>query len=211
MEAPSFGSLSSTGTRSTEAFLRPVRAFLADPAKLDAQADEDILRDIDSFTAVNRLAFLTGRLPLADSIYARIRLRVETAVAKLNTLSPPKPIKIVSGLRLAGERVPGPAGGSAQAQLVYDKFFLQGNPDTESFPIQYFINGDRKKGVDRKKWLAAPSADRLAIILKFSSLEQSANRSRARHRFQHHRRILRYEPESDPGESESRPARAHRR
>ncbi|MDB5034896.1 MAG: hypothetical protein JWQ98_2137 [Chlorobi bacterium] len=172
IEAPSFGSLGTTGTRSKEAFLRPVRAFLTDPALLDGKADEDILADIDAFTAADRLAFLTGRLPLADKIYERIRLRVETAVAKLNAISPAPPVtvKIISGLRLYSERVSGPTGGSAQAQLVYNKLFLRGSPDTESFPTSFFIGGDRKKGIDSKKWLAEPSANRLAIILKFSSL-----------------------------------------
>ncbi|MEP7218864.1 MAG: DUF4157 domain-containing protein, partial [Bacteroidota bacterium] len=51
IEAPSFGSLGTKGPRSKEAFLRPVRAFLTDPALLDGKADEDILADIDAFTA----------------------------------------------------------------------------------------------------------------------------------------------------------------
>ena len=169
MEAPSFGSLASTGTRSTEAFLRPVRAFLTDPAQLDTKADEDILADIDSFAAVDRVAFLTGRLPLADKIYSRIRLRVDTAVAQLNSLSPspPTPVSIVSGLRPFSAPRP---GGSGQAEIIYNKFFLRGKPDTESFPTSFFVGGERSKGVDATKWLAEPSASRLAIILKFSSL-----------------------------------------
>ncbi len=172
MEAPSFGSLASTGTRTTEAFLRPVRAFLADPALLETKADEDILTDIDSFSAVDGVAFLTGRLPIANKIYGRIRLRVDTAVVKLNALlpRPPTPIKIASGLRLYSDPVPGATGGSGQAQIVYNKFFLQGKPDTESFPTSFFVGGDRSKGVDSRKWLAEPSANRLAIILKFSAL-----------------------------------------
>lgn len=171
MEAPSFGSLTSTGTRSTEAFLRPVRAFLTDPALLGTKADEDILTDIDSFAAVDRVAFLTGRLPLANKIFERIRLRVDTAVAKLNTLSPKPAVRIVSGLRLFSDPVPGKkTGGSTQAQIVYDKFFLRGKPDTESFPTRVFVGGDRSKGVDPKKWLVEPAASRLDIILKFSAL-----------------------------------------
>jgi predicted deacylase len=170
MEAPSFGSLGSTGTRTTEAFLRPVRAFLTDPALLDTKADEDILTDIDAFTVVDRLAFLTGRLKLANQIYERIRLRVDTAVARLNTLSPPRTVTVKSGLRLYSVAVPGPTGGSAQAEIVFNKFFLRGSPDTESFPTSFFKDGDRSKGVDRAKWLKEPSATRLAIILKFSSL-----------------------------------------
>jgi hypothetical protein len=172
MEAPSFGSLVSTGTRTTEAFLRPARAFLTDPALLKAKPDEDILTDIDSFAAVERIAFLSGRLPLVNKIYGRIRLRVATAVAELNALlpRPPTPVKISSGLRLYSDPVPGPTGGSGQAQIVYNKFFLRGRPDTESFPTGFFVGGDRSKGVDSKKWLAEPSANRLAIILKFSAL-----------------------------------------
>ena len=169
MEAPSFGSLASTGTRSTEAFLRPVRAFLTDPALLDTKADEDILTDIDSFAAVDRVAFLTGRLPLADKIFERIGLRVDTAVAKLNSLSPspPTPVTIQSGLRPFSDRRPGRSG---QAQIIYNKFFLRGTFDTESFPTSFFVGGDRSKGVDATKWLAEPSASRLAIILTVSSL-----------------------------------------
>ena len=170
MEAPSFGSLGSTGTRTTEAFLRPVRAFLTDPALLDTKADEDILTDIDSFTVADRLAFLTGRLKLSNAIYERIRLRVDTAVAKLNTLSPPKTVTVKSGLRLYSELVPGATGGSPQAEIVFNKFFLRGSPDTESFPTSFFKDGDRSKGVDQTKWLAEPSPNRLAIILKFSAL-----------------------------------------
>jgi predicted deacylase len=172
IEAPGFGSLGSTGTRTTEAFLRPVRAFLTDPALLDTKADEDILTDIDSFAAADRLAFLTGRLKLSSEIYARIRLRVDTAVARLNALSPAPPTKVTvkSGLRLYSEAVPGPTGGSAQAQIVFNKFFLQGSPDTESFPTSYFKDGDRSKGVDPAIWLKESSATRLAIILKFSAL-----------------------------------------
>jgi hypothetical protein len=85
-------------------------------------------------------------------------------------MSPPKPITIVSGLRLADQNVPGPTGGSAQAKIVFDKFFLTGTPDLSSVPTSFFIGGNRAKGIDRAKWLAEPSANRLALILKFSSL-----------------------------------------
>lgn len=169
MEAPKFGSLDATGKRSKEAFLRPAHAFMEDPAVLDALPDEQILADIDAFTAAERVGLLTGRLSLANKIFERIRLRVDTAVAKLNSLSPPEKIGIVSGLRLFADAVPGPTG-SAQSTLVYNKFFLRGHPDTESFPTVFFVGSDRTKGVDRGKWLAAPSATRLAVILKFSAL-----------------------------------------
>jgi hypothetical protein len=84
--------------------------------------------------------------------------------------SPPTPVRIVSGLRLFSDAVPGRMGGSAQAQIIYNKFFLRGKPDTESFPTSFFVGGNRSKGVDATKWLAEPSASRLAIILKFSAL-----------------------------------------
>lgn len=133
-----------------------------------------ILADIDSFAAADALAFLTGRLPLANKIFERIRLRVETATAKLNAISPapPKPVKIVSGLRLYSETVPGPTGGSPQAQIVYNKFFLRGtfSGGWDSLPDSYFNSGDRSKGVNSTKWLAETSATRLSTILKFSAL-----------------------------------------
>jgi hypothetical protein len=161
MEAPQFQSLAATGVRSIPSFLAPVREFLSD-------ADENILNDIDSFSAVDRVAFLTGRLPLANRIFERIQRRVAMAIAQLNALTPPKPLVNKSGLRLFSER--GPTGGSGQAQIVYNKFFVRNNPDTESFPTSFFVGGDRSKGVERAKWLAAPSKDRLDIILKFSAL-----------------------------------------
>lgn len=170
IEAPKFSALTATGPRSTEAFLRPTRAFLADPAVLDAQPDEDIIKDIDSMAAADRVKFLTGRLPLADKIYERIRLRVDTAVANLNKLGPPTPVKVVSGLRLYSQKVPGATGGSPQAELVYNKFFLKGSYDSSSFPTSYFVDGDRSKGVDKTKWRGEKAAKRLEIILQFSAL-----------------------------------------
>ena len=162
MEAPGFGTLAVTGVRSVASFLEPVREFLTD-------ADDNILNDIDSFTAVERVAFLTGRLPLANTIFDRIQRRIKLAIAQLNALTPAPPVKVVpvSGLRLFSE---GASTGSGQAQIVYNKFFLRGTPDVESFPTSFFVGGDRSKGVDSTKWLAAPSKDRLDIILKFSAL-----------------------------------------
>jgi hypothetical protein len=170
MEAPGFRPLAEHGERSKDAFLQPAHAFLTDPALLDTLPDEAILRDIDSFTVAERVAFLTGRLQLAEAIYARIRERVDIAVAKLNSLSPPKKIELRSGLRTFGQPQRGAADGSSQANIVYKKFFMRGQSDLESVPTSFFIDGVRTKGIDRAKWLVAPSADRLAIILKFSAL-----------------------------------------
>jgi predicted deacylase len=170
-EAPSFGPLAATGVRSIESLLRPVRAFLTDPALLDTKADEDILTDIDSLATADRIAFLTGKTPIVDKIFQRIRLRVDTAVAKLNALTPapPNTVTVVSGLRLYDQRVPGPTGGSPQAEIIYNKFFLRSG-EWDSLPTSFFKGGVRAKGVDKAKWLAEPSASRLAIILRFSAL-----------------------------------------
>lgn len=177
MEAPKFGPLGSgkgDSPRTVEGYLRPVRAFLGDPASLATAADRDILADIDAFTAANHLAFLTGRLPLSDDIFRRIRLRVDTAVAKLNDMKPPKPIAIVSWLRLFSERVPSSVskGGSPQAKIDFDKFFLAGGMagGWDTLPDRFFKGGNRKDGVDRNAWLATPSIDRLREILRFSAL-----------------------------------------
>jgi hypothetical protein len=155
--------------RTVEGALRPLRAFLGNPAQLATAADRDILADIDAHTVADRLAFLTGTLPKADTIFGRIRLRVETAVAKLNAMKPPKSISIVSWLRLFSEQVP---RASPQAQIDFDKFFLTGDKARgwDTLPDQFFKNGKRSDGVDRNKWPATSSKDRLAIILKFSSL-----------------------------------------
>lgn len=170
MEAPTFGPLGGgkgDSPRTVEGYLRPVRAFLGDPASLATAADRDILADIDAFTVANQLAFLTGRLPLADDIFRRIRLRVDTAVAKLNAMSPPKQLVPKSQLRLFS------VGSSSQSKIDFDKFFLAGEMTTkgwDTLPDSWFIDGNRKKGVARDRWLAAPSIDRLREILRFSAL-----------------------------------------
>jgi Domain of unknown function (DUF4157)/D-alanyl-D-alanine carboxypeptidase len=172
MEAPGFTPLGSgpgSAARTVASFLRPVRAFLGAPASLATAADRDILADIDAFTAADRIAFLTGQLPRIDDIFRRIRLRMETAVATLNAMKPPKPIVITSWLRLFSEDVP---KASAQAQLVFDKFFLTGDKAKgwDTLPDKFFKGGHRAAGVDRASWLKAPSKERLAIIVEFSSL-----------------------------------------
>ncbi|HKQ76798.1 MAG TPA: D-alanyl-D-alanine carboxypeptidase family protein, partial [Blastocatellia bacterium] len=172
IEAPGFKPLGSgpgSAARTVEGFVRPLRAFLGDPKDLGAAADRDILADIDAFNAADRLSFLTGLLPKKNDIFRRIRLRVDTAIAKLNAMSPPKPITNVSDLRLFAEDV---GADSAQAKIDFEKFFLVGGKANgwDTLPDQFFKNGKRSDGVDRAKWLATPSKDRLAIILKFSSL-----------------------------------------
>jgi hypothetical protein len=64
------------------------------------------------------------------------------------------------------------AGGGAQADIDFEKFFLVGSRagGWDTLPDSFFKGGDRKKGVDRAKWLATPSADRMKIILQFSAL-----------------------------------------
>ena len=173
MEAPGFGALGAGpggAPRTVEGALRPLHAFLGDPADLATAADRDIVADIDAFAVADRLAFLTGALPKADAIFERIQLRVNTAVAKLNAMSPPKSIKIVSALRLFSKQ--GPKASNEQAEIDFEKFFLTGSRagGWDTLPDQFFKNGKRSDGVDRNKWLATPSKDRLNIILRFSSL-----------------------------------------
>jgi hypothetical protein len=173
LEAPEFKPLGSgpgSAPRTVEGFLRPLRAFLGDPADLATAADRDILADIDAFNAADRIAFLTGALPSKNAIYQRIRFRIDTAIAKLNAMKPPKPIKVISWLRLSSESLP---GASSQAQIFFEKLFLTGDKATkgwDTLPDQFFKNGKRGDGVDRAKWLATPYKDRIAIILQFSSL-----------------------------------------
>ena len=176
MEAPEFHSLGTgagAAPRTVEGFMRPVRAFLVDPAQLATQADWDILTDILAFSAADQLSFLTGKLSRKNDIFGRINDRVQTAIANLNAMRPktlPK-IEPLSPLRLFSETVPG-GGGTSQSEIDFDKFFLTGGKKGgwDTLPDQFFINGDRSKGADRVKWLATPSKDRLDIIVRFSSL-----------------------------------------
>ncbi|HEY0612313.1 MAG TPA: DUF4157 domain-containing protein, partial [Chitinophaga sp.] len=173
IEAPGFKDLG-TGAghepRTVEGFVRPLEAFLGDPDKLATAADRDILRDIDAFNAADRVAFLTGIKPVEkNDILKRIRFRVDTAIASLNAMKPPVKIKAESDIRLFEDRS---SGGSPQAEIYFEKFFLTGSRSNgwDTLPDEFFNKGNRKKGVDRKKWLDTPSKERLDIILKYSAL-----------------------------------------
>jgi hypothetical protein len=170
LEAPEFKALSTgpvTDPRTVAGYLRPLRAFLS--ADVTTAADRDILADIDAMTVADRVAFLTGRLPSKNDIYARIQFRIDTAIARLNDMKPPVNVAAASDLRLFSEKV---GGKQSQADIDFEKFFLIGDTAKrwDTLPDQFFKGGDRKKGVDRAKWLATPSKDRLAIIIRFSSL-----------------------------------------
>jgi hypothetical protein len=175
IEAPGDQPLSTgpgTQSRTVEAFQRPLRAFLTDPAELEAEADRNILGDIDALNAAGQIAFLTGHAPVGDAITERIRQRVLTAVAKLQSMGPPTTLSAESHVRLAEVNIPGAKGGTAQAQIDFEKFFLVGSRTNgwDTLPAQYWVSNKAGGTVDRKKWLATPSKDRLAEILKYSSL-----------------------------------------
>jgi hypothetical protein len=171
MEAPGFSSLSSgagSEARSLNDFVRPVEAFLSDPTRLAAAADQFILNDIDAMPPADLLAFLTGTLRPSHPIYPRIAERIDAAIAKLKAAGPPPPgLTTASELRLFGER--SATGDTPQAQIVFDKFFLLGNqPRTwDTFPARF---RDKKGVPDRPLWLAASTKERLNTILQFSAL-----------------------------------------
>jgi hypothetical protein len=170
METPGFKPLADgkgTDPRTIQGYLRPVRAFLGDPATIDRAADNDIVTDIMDFEKKNRVALLTGRLDQKNDIFQRIKTRIDTAVAELNAMGPPEKISIVSNFRaFAG------GGGGGTTGIDFEKFFLSGSRrgGWDSLPDKYFKGGDRSKGVDRAKWLATPSKERLDVILQFSAL-----------------------------------------
>jgi hypothetical protein len=171
MEAPGFGPLGTgpaSAPRTVRGALRPLRAFLGRPTLLATAADRDILEDIDAFTAADRLALLTGRLRSSNDIFRRIRLRVDTAIAKLNAMKPPTPLRVVSWLRLFSEDRP----SQSQAGIDFEKFFMMGSraKGWDTLPDKYFTHSDRRAGVARKAWLKTPSVERLQEILRFSSL-----------------------------------------
>lgn len=167
VEAPGYKSLGTgTGPRTIDAFLRPVRGFLIDPAQLATEADRSLLRDVEALALADLRLFLTGLLPSTELVYQRIRTRIEERVAELNTLSPPVSLKIVSHQRAFAEKV---GKSSPQAKIVFDKLMMTGGA-WDTLPDKYFKDGDRKKGVDRKAWLAESSATRLDVILRFSAL-----------------------------------------
>jgi hypothetical protein len=171
MEAPGFTPLSTgpgSAPRTLEGFMRPVRAFLGDPSLLAGAADRDILTDIDAMAPAERLAFLTGLLPKSNPIYDRIKLRIDTARAKLQAMKPPVTLTVESGFRVFSEGTDVTKDKSSQARKVFEKFFLVGKELTEwdTFPAQF-----KKKGKpDRGAWLALPSKDRLDVIIQFSAL-----------------------------------------
>lgn len=171
LEAPTYASLGTTGTRTVEAFLRPIRGFITDPAQLSTRVDEDIVRDIEAYTLPTRRLFLTGRLPASDDIYRRILARIDAKVTELNTLTPSPPNRIRSGSQQRTFAEPLP-GATPQAQIVFEKFTLTGSKANgwDTLPDRYFLGGNRSRGVDRSAWLAEPSATRLDIILRFSAV-----------------------------------------
>jgi hypothetical protein len=87
-------------------------------------------------------------------------------------MGPPTTLSAESHVRLAEVNIPGAKGGTAQAQIDFEKFFLVGSRTNgwDTLPAQYWVSNKAGGTVDRKKWLATPSKDRLAEILKYSSL-----------------------------------------
>jgi hypothetical protein len=170
MEAPDFNPLGKgpgSEARTVEGFSRPVRAFLEDPVLLDTAADMDIVRDILQLSAAEQVGFLTGMTSSKSDLFRRIKFRIDTAIAKLNALKPPKPLSSGSNLRLFSEDSP-----TSQAKIDFEKFFLTGDQLTkwDTLPDEYSVQKKGKKTVDRAKWLAETSKKRLDIIIQFSSL-----------------------------------------
>lgn len=162
LEAPTYAPLDATGVRSVPSFMQGVSRFLTDPAR----EDQELVREIQAFSAADRALFLTGRLATATAIYGKIRARIEQRVAVLNGLAPPKPITITSGQRAFDVRVD---GSRAQAEIVFDKFFMTGVHENGWDTLSGRFRG-RNGRVDRAAWLALPSAVRFTEILRFSSL-----------------------------------------
>lgn len=162
MEAPTYRPLAATGVRSVPSFMAGVSRFLTEPDR----EDREIIHEIEAFSAADRVLFLTGRIAVANAIYDRIRARIEQRVEVLNGLAPPERITIHSGRRAFG--VPA-EGNSAQAQIVFEKFFLTGGraDGWDSLSNRFRRPNGR---VDRDAWLKLPSADRFNEILRFSSL-----------------------------------------
>lgn len=174
MEAPRHGPLG-TGVRTTEAFLRPLRGFLTDPALLADRVDLNIVRDIEALTLARRRLFLTGRVPATDDLIRRVGERVDQRVAELNALRPTSlpAIRVVSHHR--GFETSATGSGTrarGQAHIVFEKFTLTGGHRTgwDTLPDRYFRGGSRSRGVDRDAWLHESSATRLNIILRFSAV-----------------------------------------
>jgi len=137
--------------------------------------DQAVLDNINAFTQAERLQFLTGRMDPASQAFTdtqtSINSRVNTKVTELNNIKPADvttPIKVVSRYR-GFLKNPKGAGGSTQAQIVFEKFFLTGSRSAgwDSFPAA-FRGADGK--VDRDAWLKAPTLTRLQEILRFSAV-----------------------------------------
>jgi predicted deacylase len=164
-EAPGFESLAHgmpTDARTVEAGLRPVNAFLSDPATLSTAADRAILSDIDALDSARRLSFLTGGVPRVEAIRERIELRVRTAIARLNALRPPIPITVFSSVRLFSRW----NADSGQSDIVFNKFFLIDPESWDSLPSRF----RRGRTVDRDAWFATPTKERLEIIFRYSAM-----------------------------------------
>jgi hypothetical protein len=172
LEAPEYGSLGTgTGARTVEAFLRPLRAFISDIGGSLGSEDAAILNDIRAFSLASRRLFLSGRLPTGESIYARIKARIDARVAALNALVPRAPVsaRVVSQQRAFADPI---GRATPQSQLVFEKFTLTGSKagGWDSLPDRYFTGGRRGSGVDRNAWLSESSATRLDTILRFSAV-----------------------------------------
>ena len=170
VEAPTYATLGATGARSRASYALALAGFVAPTATL-ADADLQIVRDIEAMTIANRRLFLTGRTASTASIYHRIQGRINNAVTLLNGLHPRRPtsIRVVSGRRAFDTRV---GRASPQAQIVFEKFTLSGGRANgwDTLPDRYFLGGNRSRGVDRTAWLGESSARRLDIILRFSAI-----------------------------------------
>jgi hypothetical protein len=146
LEAPEYGSLGTgTGARTVEAFLRPLRAFISDIGGSLGSEDAAILNDIRAFSLASRRLFLSGRLPTGESIYARIKARIDARVAALNALVPRAPVsaRVVSQQRAFADPI---GRATPQSQLVFEKFTLTGSKagGWDSLPDRYFTGGRRR-------------------------------------------------------------------
>jgi len=135
--------------------------------------DQAVLDQINNASFSSSLVrFLTGRLDPTSTtftdIHSKIKGRVDTRINDLNSAKPsnlPK-IKVVSEYRGFSEN---PSGGRAQAQIVFDKFFMVDSAKNgwDSFPSTFKTAGGKP---DRSRWLAAPTLTRLQGILRFSAV-----------------------------------------
>jgi Domain of unknown function (DUF4157)/D-alanyl-D-alanine carboxypeptidase/Zinc carboxypeptidase len=168
LEAPEHRKLGTTDHRTTSAFLPAVRSFVVDPAILAADSpDTALLRDIEALSQPS--LFLTGRLSENHEILKRVKTRIDAKIAELNALGPPTPVRDQSGDKSGFRGFSGPGG---QADILFEKFFLVGGRSNgwDTLPDRYFNGPNRTGGVNRSKWLAEPSADRLRTILQYTAI-----------------------------------------